>query len=135
MREIEANKQRTRTFFVALQRADADAIADTYSDDGRVITMGNTLISGTRKKEETRAFAAGVLEAFPEGLVFDILNMTAEEDRVAVEATAEGKHASGQVYRNHYHFLFTWKEGQLLELKEFLDTEMVTDVLCGGARP
>lgn len=25
--------------------------------------------------------------------------------------------------------------GQLLEMKEYMDTEMVTDVLCGGAKP
>ncbi|PLW68951.1 nuclear transport factor 2 family protein [Pseudohalioglobus lutimaris] len=135
MNQVEENKRRTRVFFDALQRADADAIADTYCDDGRVITMGNTLISGSRSKEETREFAAGVLDAFPEGLTFTILNMTAEDDRVAVEATSTGRHVSGLTYSNHYHFLFTWRQSQLLELKEFLDTEVVTEVLCGGARP
>lgn len=135
MSEVEANKQRTLTFFDALQRGDADAIANTYSDDGTVTTMGNTLISGTRTKEQTRDFASGVLSAFPEGLTFEVLTMTAEEDRVAVEATSTGRHVSGQDYHNHYVFLFTWREGQLLQLKEYLDTELVTDVLCGGARP
>jgi ketosteroid isomerase-like protein len=76
-----------------------------------------------------------VLEAFPSGLIFNILNVTAEDDRVAVEATSEGLHASGKNYSNHYHFLLTWRDGQLLELKEFMDTEHATDVLCGGARP
>lgn len=135
MDQREANKQRTLTFFDALQRGDAQAIADTYCDNGEVITMGNTLISGTRGKEETRAFAGGVLSAFPEGLTFTVLQMTAEEDRVAVEATAKGRHVSGKDYSNHYHFLFTWQDGKLLQLKEFLDTEMVTDVLCEGVRP
>lgn len=135
MTQLEENKQLTTRFFDALQRGDADEIANTYCEDGRVITMGNTMISGSRGKEETRTFAAGVLDAFPEGLKFSILTMTAEDDRVAVEATSEGLHASGQVYRNHYHFLFTWRDGLLLELKEFLDTEVVTEVLCGGARP
>ena len=135
MSSVEENKQLTREFFEAMQRGDADAIADTYADDGRVVTMGNTLISGSRGKEEIRGFAGGVLEAFPEGLVFNVLNMTAEDDRVAVEATSTGTHASGQAYNNHYHFLLTWRDGQLLELKEFMDTEHATDVLCGGARP
>ena len=75
MTTIERNKQLTREFFAAMQAGDADAIADTYADEGRVVTMGNTLISGSRGKEETRQFAAGVLEAFPAGLNFTILNM------------------------------------------------------------
>ncbi|MFK8049866.1 MAG: nuclear transport factor 2 family protein [Halioglobus sp.] len=135
MNTIERNKQQTIEFFDAMQRADANAIADTYAEDGRVVTMGNTLISGSRGKEEIRAFAGGVLESFPAGLVFTILNMTAEEDRVAVEATSEGRHVTGQQYKNHYHFLLTWQEGELLELKEYMDTELVTAVLCGGAKP
>jgi uncharacterized protein (TIGR02246 family) len=135
MNNAKHNKQLTLTFFAALQRGDAEAIANTYADEGRVVTMGNTLISGSRGKEEIRQFAGGVLEAFPAGLEFTILNMTAEEDRVAVEATSDGLHVSGQPYRNHYHFLLTWQDGQLLEMKEYMDTELVTDVLCGGARP
>ncbi len=132
---IDENKRLTRVFFEAMQRGDADAIADTYADDGRVVTMGSTLISGSRGKEEIRSFAGGVLEAFPGGLAFNILNMTAEDNRVAVEATSTGTHASGKEYCNHYHFLLTWRDGELLELKEFMDTEHATDVICGGARP
>lgn len=135
MNTIERNKQLTVEFFDAMQRGDANAIADTYAEGGRVVTMGNTLISGSRGKEEIRQFADGVLESFPSGLVFTILNMTAEEDRVAVEATSEGLHVTGQQYKNHYHFLLTWQEGELLELKEYMDTELVTAVLCGGAKP
>ena len=61
--------------------------------------------------------------------------MTAEDDRVAVEATSDGMHVSGMPYSNHYHFLFTWRDGKLLELKEYMDTQLVTEVICGGATP
>ena len=135
MSDIETNKRLTLAFVAAMQRGDADAIADAYADEGRVITMGNTLISGTRGKEAIRQFAGGVLEAFPDGLVFDVHTVTAEDDRVAVEASSRGRHASGRDYCNHYHFLFRWRDGRLLELKEYMDTELVTDVICGGARP
>lgn len=135
MTTAEYNKRLTLGFFDAMQRGDAEAIADAYADEGRVVTMGNTLISGSRGKDEIRRFAGGVLDAFPSGLTFTILNMTAEENRVAVEATSEGLHVSGKPYRNHYHFLLTWEQGQLLEMKEYMDTELVTDVLCAGVRP
>lgn len=135
MSETEHNKRLTQDFIEAMSRGDAAAIAAAYADGGRVITMGNTLISGVRDREQIRQFAGGVLAAFPEGLVFTVTGMTAEADRVAVEATSRGRHVSGNDYRNHYHFLFTWREGKLLELKEYMDTELVTDILCGGARP
>jgi len=61
MNNAEHNKQLTLTFFAALQRGDAEAIANTYADEGRVVTMGNTLISGSRGKDEIRQFSGGVL--------------------------------------------------------------------------
>ena len=84
MTTAEDNKRLTLNFFDAMQRGDAEAIADTYADEGRVVTMGNTLISGSRGKDEIRRFAGGVLDAFPSGLKFTILNMTAEENDWAV---------------------------------------------------
>jgi ketosteroid isomerase-like protein len=135
MNNIETNKQLTRAFFEALQTGDGHQIADFYADNGRVVTMGNTLISGSHEKEEIRQFAAGVLEAFPNGLVFSVHTLTAENDRVAVEASSRGIHSSGLPYENHYHFLFTWRDGKLMELKEYMDTEVITDVLCAGHRP
>ncbi|WP_082849948.1 nuclear transport factor 2 family protein [Halioglobus sp. HI00S01] len=135
MTTIERNKQRTLEFFDAMQRGDGEAIANAYCDEGRVVTMGQTLISGSRRKEEIRQFASGVLDAFPEGLAFNVVGMIAEGDRVAVEAVSDGMHVSGQQYSNAYHFLLTWRDDGLLELKEYMDTELVTDILCGGQRP
>lgn len=135
MDEVAANKQRTLEFFEAMNRSDADVIADTYAEDGRLRTMGNTLISGTYAPSQVREFARQVLDAFPNGLRFTISTMTAEDNRVAVEAVSRGAHISGAMYENHYHFLLTWEDGKLKEFKEYMDTEMVTDVLCGGQRP
>ena len=46
-----------------------------------------------------------------------------------------GIHVSGVVYENFYHFLLIWENGELKEMKEYMDTEVVTEVLCGGQRP
>lgn len=131
----EANKRKVKAFFDAMNNGDVDSIVDAYRDDGYVWTKGRTLISGKFNKEQIRAAAGSIYEAFPEGIRFEILNMTAEEDRVAVEATSHGRHVSGLIYENEYHFLFHFKEGQLLALKEYMDTEHITEVLCGGQRP
>jgi len=132
---IERNKQCVLDFFGLMNRGDAEALADSYADGGEVQTMGHTLISGTYGKEQIRAFAGQIYEAFPNGIAFEIVSMTAEGDRVSVEAVSKGDHASGQLYTNEYHFLFEFADGKIRRLKEYMDTERATDILCGGQRP
>ncbi len=130
-----SNKAIITRFFDALNRGDVDFIVDTYAADGCVQTMGNTLISGIFSREQIAATAGGIFDVFPEGIKFTALSMVGEGDKVAVEAISAGQHISGQTYTNEYHFLFEFHGGKLLRLKEYMDTERVTDVLCGGQRP
>ncbi len=131
----ESNKAIVTQFFEAMNGGDVEFIVNAYATDGCLQTMGNTLISGTYSRDQIAASAGGIFEVFPEGLKFTAQSMIAEGDKVAVEATSEGKHVSGQTYSNEYHFLFEFREGKLLKLKEYMDTERVTEVLCGGQRP
>ena len=131
----EQNKQTVTDFFDQMSNGNVKGFVDLYHDGGAVWTSGNTLISGTQKKSAIREFAGGIYDAFPEGLKFKINSMTAEDDRVAVEAESEGMHVSGVKYQNFYHFLFILKDSKVLLLKEYMDTEKVTDILCGGQRP
>ena len=131
----ERNKQLVLAFWDALSKGDVDAVVDAYAEDGTVWTAGNTLISGTRTKSEVREITSGILDVFPEGFRIDVTAMTAEGERVAAEAESYGKHISGQLYQNKYHFLFIFRDGKIVQLKEYLDTELATDILCGGQRP
>jgi ketosteroid isomerase-like protein len=130
----QRNKELVRSFFAALNRNDNAAIVDAYAEDGRCVTMGHTLISGSYGKDKIREYASGVLQVFPQGIRFTIHAMTAEGERVAVEASSEGQHVSGVLYTNQYHFLFLYRDGKIVEFKEYMDTERVTDVLCGGQK-
>lgn len=129
------NKAIVERFFAAMNTGDVDFIVNAYAEDGCLQTMGETLISGTFDKAQISAAAGSIFEVFPNGITFTIIDMVAEGDKVAVEASSEGEHASGAIYSNDYHFLFEFREGKLLRLKEYMDTERVTDVLCGGQRP
>ena len=132
---IEQNKQTIVKLIEAMSAGNTRDIVAAYHPDGTVWTSGNTLISGTRNLEEIKTFAPAVLEAFPEKLNFTIKNIIAEGEFVAVEAESDGDHASGQHYHQHYHFLFEMRDGKVLRMKEYMDTELVTEVLCGGQRP
>lgn len=131
----ENNKQRVREFFAILNRGDVAALLAAYAEDAHLETLGNTLISGSFTCEQIGAAAAQIFEVFPQGLSFSVDAMTAEGERVAVEARSQGRHVSGQMYSNRYHFLFVLRHGRVVLLREYMDTERVTDVLCGGRRP
>jgi ketosteroid isomerase-like protein len=134
MSNIEENKAIARRFFEAISSGDAAAVVNAYADDGCLETMGNMLISGVFTKQQIEAAAGQIFLAFPKGLRFTIHSITAEDDRVAIEAESLGQHASGKTYNNHYHFLMRLRDGKIVRFKEYMDTEHATDVLCGGQR-
>jgi ketosteroid isomerase-like protein len=128
----EQNKNLARRFIDAISRADVDAIVDAYADDGCCWTAGSMPISGTFSAKQVAEASRLVLTAFPDGLRFTIKSMTAEGDRVAIEAESHGKHASGKLYNNQYHFLMRARDGKIVEWKEYMDTMHANDVLCEG---
>ncbi len=135
MSTTEQNKASVTAFFKALSKGDVEHVVNAYADDGAVTTMGDTLISGTTGKDGIAASVAGIMDVFPRGLTFTVQDMVAEGEKVAVEASCLGEHISGKTYNNQYHFLFEFRDGKLLNLTEYMDTELVTDVLCSGQRP
>ena len=127
----EENKKIAIKFFEALSSG-SETYLDFYTDDSIIWTAGDNAIGGTRTKQEIIEFAQGVLDSFPNGITFKITGITAENERVAVEVDGEAIHASGLPYNNQYHFLLTIKDGKILELKEYMDTQLAAKVLLGS---
>ncbi len=125
----KANKELAREFFAAINRADSDAVHDFYAEDGHLWTAGNLPFSGTYDREQIKAAMDGIMAVFPEGLEITILEMTAEGNRVAIEAESRGKTVTGSTYNNHYHFLFVVNDGKVALFKEYMDTKHAFDVL------
>ncbi len=135
MSNAERNKRITLQFFEAMSKGDTATLLAAYHPDVRVYTMGHTLLSGVRTLAEVAPLAEAVLGAFPKGIRFTIKAVTAEDDRVAVEAESDAVHVSGTPYHNYYHFLVRFSDdGRITEFKEYMDTELVTEVLCGGQK-
>ena len=130
--DLEANKRLATTFIDALSSGDPDRILALYTEDASVWTAGSLPFSGLHPREAVVALCEGLLGAFPEGLRFDIVAMTAEGDRVAVEAEGHGQHAAGGVYDQKYHFLLVLRDGKVAQMKEYFDTEHARNVLLAG---
>jgi uncharacterized protein len=58
-----------------------------------------------------------------------VQGVTAEGDRVAVEAEAHAALKNGKIYRNTYHFLFIFRDGKICQAKEYNDTLHAREVL------
>lgn len=54
-------------------------------------------------------------------------DITAEDDRVAVEAETKGTLPDGRVYTNVYHYLMKFKDGKIIRVKEYLDTQSAAE--------
>ena len=131
--DVEANKRIARDFLDALSSGDPQRILASYTDDATVWTAGSLPFSGLHARDEVVALCEGLLGAFPEGLQFTAKAMTAEGERVAIEAEGLGTHASGNVYHQHYHFLLVIRDGKVAEMREYFDTELAREVLLAGA--
>jgi ketosteroid isomerase-like protein len=131
MSETERNKALALKFFDAMRNGDADGLVNAVADDGLVQTMGSTPISAIRSKDALRAAAPLILGAFPKGLQMTIHNVIGEGEYVAVEAESFGQHLSGKIYNNRYHWLFRFRDGEIVMLKEYMDTQHLADVFCG----
>ena len=128
--KTEENKKTAIKFFEALSSG-SQAYLDFYNDESIIWTAGENAIGGTRTKKEIVDFAQGILSAFPNGIKFNITGITAENERVAVEVSGEAIHASGELYNNKYHFLLKIQHGKILELKEYMDTQLASKILLG----
>ena len=131
-RDIEANKRLAVEFMDALSSGDSQRILALYTQDVTVWTAGALPISGLHGRGEVVALCEGLLGAFPDGLQFIVKSMTAEEDRVAIEAEGVGMHVSGNAYNQRYHFLIRIRGDKVCEMKEYFDTELARQVLLGG---
>lgn len=133
MTEEERNKSVALRFLDASNRNDARAIAEMYAEDGTHALNGTTPISRTYTKAEMLESAGGIFAPFPQGLRFELVGMIAEGDKVAFETKSHGIHKSGKVYENEYHWIMRFRDGQIVMSKEYVDTQLVADVLCGGS--
>jgi ketosteroid isomerase-like protein len=72
---------------------------------------------------------AGAL--FPGGLRFELVTMTAEDNRVAVQAHCRGTTKAGVEYHNEYHFLFAFDGGLIRTAWEYGDTLHAKQIFAG----
>jgi hypothetical protein len=131
--ETDANKALVVEFIRRFETGDLDHAFELLADEFRWEVMGDSPIAGVHDKPTIRAIAQGVVDVFPTPPRWTPTNVIAEADQVAVEAVSSGDAVSGFAYRNRYHLLATVRDGAMVEVKEYMDTKHVADLMASMA--
>jgi uncharacterized protein len=126
----EQNKQIAAEFLRAIEAQDVDAITGLLTEDAIYWIPGQSHfpIAGKRGKAETREFFSMSKQILRPGFQFTVASVTAEGDRVSVEAKGDGVSSSGKHYNNTYHFLFRMRDAKIFYVAEYIDTLHVAEV-------
>jgi len=124
MIDTEANKQLVSRFFATFSRGDVPALLDAMTDGACWQVMGRLDgMSGRYDKAAFGPLVAGAAALYKSGaLEIRPVAMTAEADRVAVEAEGFAELTDGRIYQPQYHFLITVRGGKVAEVREYMDT-------------
>lgn len=116
------NKEIVSDSFERFSEGATDTAFEMVSDDVAWWVAGDLPFSGTKTKTEYLQVVAAIQKGFPDGLQLNPTSMIAEGHKVAVEVASYGEHVSGKTYTNRYHFLITIKDHKLVDVKEYMDT-------------
>ena len=119
---VENNKRIVQRYFDLTAKGDFQGTFDLMSEDFVLRGMGMPPMAYEMSKNEIKEAVKGVSQEVSEPLVFAINGMTAEDERVAVEAERHTKLKDGGSYDNQYHFLFIVRDGLIHRIHEYLCT-------------
>jgi ketosteroid isomerase-like protein len=126
----EESKKIVLGFFENLNAGNAAAALDALGDSATWWIQGNFPLSGTRNKAQFVELLGQLGAAIDGALSLRVKGVTAEGDRVAVEAESFAKMKTGKTYQNRYHFLCEVRGGKIQAVREYLDTMHANEVLC-----
>ena len=130
------NKQLLKTAFDAWGTGDIRPLVAAMADDVTWTDSGHNSWSGSfRGKDSVRRDLLGPLGAQFEGTYTSTASrFVAEDDVVVVETQGSVATKAGARYDNKYCFVFRVEDGRIREITEYMDTQLVAEVLTEPAR-
>jgi ketosteroid isomerase-like protein len=128
---LEENKQLLQNIFKELSMGDSRPFVAALADDVIWKVMGRTQWSGTYRGKQT---VLNELLRQLQSRLADRYRATAERiiaegPYVVVQARGQSMTTAGMPYNNEYCFIYRVENGQIKEVIEYLDTELVTAAL------
>lgn len=122
------NKKLIQDMFAELSKGNGEAFLGNMADDVQFTIIGSTKWSGTfsGKKELVEKLLGPLNAELEGGITITPENFIADGDTVAMQAKGKSTTKSGKSYDNTYCQVFTFKDGKVQRVTEYLDTELVT---------
>lgn len=129
--DASANKELVREAFDQLAAGNGQAFMDLLSDDVRWKVIGTSPWSRTYEGKQTviGELMRPLFSQFADQYRARASRIVAEEDVVVIEAQGQVMTKSGQPYNQTYCYVCRLDSGRVVELTEYLDTDLVNQVL------
>ena len=125
------NKQLMRRVFAELANGNGQPFMDALANDARWTVMGSSPWSRTYegKRAITDELMGPLFRQFADRYKARAIRIIAEDDVVVVEARGEVTTKSKKPYNQTYCYVFQLTDGKVRKLTEYLDTDLVNQVL------
>ena len=127
--QLSDNKALVARFLNALSQMRLEEAAQMIHEDCMFYMPTVSIKPNNYTGEGMLEFVANLKHIIPDGIRFEVVEMTAEQDRVATIVDGFSTTIDGQPYNNHYHFLHSIKNGKIFRQTEFFDSYLGAKVL------
>ncbi len=127
---IAENKQVVLDLYPAAERGDMDACFALLADDITWTNIGSTKFSGKYigKKAFTEDLLGPLFGQLKAGIASKIERLTAEGDTVVAQTSGTAETVDGVPYNNTYCQVIQVRDGQISDVKEYMDTALIDSV-------
>jgi uncharacterized protein len=125
------NKALMQSVFAELADGNGQPFMDALADDARWTIIGSSPWSRTYegKRAIIDELMRPLFRQFANQYTAHAIRVIAEDDTVAVEARGQVTTKSGKPYNQTYCSVFQLADGQVRELTEYVDTDLVNQAL------
>lgn len=125
------NKRLVESFFEAGNKGDLDRCLELLDDRVTWTNIGSTKFSGTFEGKDVlvKDLMGPVFGKLKAGIRSTLQNIVAENDCVVVQSQGHAETLDGRPYNNTYCHVFRIYGGRVIEVTEYMDTELATSVL------
>lgn len=123
------NKQLMGEIFTELSKGNDEPFVEAMADEMQWIWMGSGQWSKNfnGKKEVMGQLWSAVRKTLKPPYKVHAKNIIADGDYVVVQAVGENTTPQGNEYQNKYCWVCRIVDGKIYELKEYMDTQLVTE--------
>jgi ketosteroid isomerase-like protein len=125
------NKRLLEGIYTEISKGNLAPLVESLADDVVWTIIGTTPLSGTfRGKEDViERMVRPLGEALDGHVDFTFERFIAEGEFVVMEARGEGSAKTGRPYNNTYCIVARIVDGRILEMTDYVDTELITTAL------